>query len=153
MKVKFIKETRSFDEYFDEGPTKAVIELDINKIEEILRYNKIVKKEKVDSITKFDYTPEYMRENDEEELTNDLECGIECEIMHVTDNSVYWSFMIKHTNINGETDSISIETLKEILKIQKTKKDILPTLINDLISEEAKNFLKEKLNEKTGTDD
>lgn len=137
MKVKIKRDVNVYDEYIDDTPDFAYVEIDEKFIDEIFRLHKVMKENKIDKIANYDYTPEYMlNELDEngDETGNEIEADefrTECEMLNIIGNSIYWSFLVKHTNAQGEVTGFDIKTLKKYKEVMNMPVENLPTLIND----------------------
>ena len=117
----FTVEANVYDEYYDDGPTHAVIEVNSELAKQIIKMQEAVKSCDAYCIQEFDSAPDFMvKENPEDEADHpaliDWEDGsIDCCLLHVTQTGFFWSANIKHSDINIETENIPIEELKELL--------------------------------------
>lgn len=147
MQVTYrIKEVYCHDEYVDDKPTAADVDIDLSFINRVLLLNKTVKKLKVYKISEFDFSPEWLTEDEERDVPWDG--SIDVLTLDVTDNELHWSGYIKHTGILIETAGIPISDLLEIKKVLTMSKKNLPLLINNLKTEAAKLALEQRLSQK-----
>ena len=134
------------DEYNYEYPSKAKIELNKERIEEILKLNEAVLNLKVLKICDWDNIGMWLASDPEEdEEEEEWEGRVECEEFSVYDSTVSWSAIIKHTNIEISTDSISMEELREIKSVYDTPGENLPLFIENLKYDSSKELLSERL--------
>ncbi len=112
------------DNYFD-GFDFAVVELSRSEMDRIRAMSELVKsaKETIHSgaykLVAWDYVIRIMQnDEDAEELDNDRiplkepdDCRVDCPCLNVTDTDFFWSFYPKHSNVNYETSTMSIELL------------------------------------------
>lgn len=117
----FTVEASVYSEYFDDGPTHAVIEVSSELAKQIIKMQEAVKSCDAYCIQEFDSAPDFMvKENEEDEtdppaLIEWVDGSIDCCILHVTQTSFFWSANIKHADVNIETENILIDELKELL--------------------------------------
>ena len=121
---KLIMPIHIHDDHFD-GFDFGIVELSQSEMDRIRAMSELVKsaKETIHSgaykITAWDYVVRIMQTDDDaEELDNGRiplkepdECRIDCPCLNVTDSDFFWSFYPKHTNVNCETATMSIELL------------------------------------------
>ncbi len=127
------------DDYFD-GFDFAVVELSQSEMDRIRAMSDLVKsaKETIHSgaykIVAWDYVIRVMQtDSDSEELDDGRmplkepdDCRIDCPCLNVTDEDFFWSFYPKHTSVNYETSTMSIELLdnfdtvdaRELLRVE-----------------------------------
>lgn len=131
--MKLTLDVHVHDEYFD-GPEKAIVEIDRKYVAHILELSKVVKNLKVYCIEEFDYSPEYfdVDYDNEEKLIPNEDFRAEAVLLHITETNFYWGGLVKHTNIHWETGSAPIKLLQEAMRVWKTPKKNLPTLIGSL---------------------
>jgi len=134
-----------FDEYTF-GPTAMRVTIREDLLERILLLNKHVKILGVLKIVEFDDTPKYYEDNICEKLVKTEE-KLECKTLNVTEYSIYWSGLIKHTNVHWESDSILINELLEIKKVKEASMKELPLMINHLEYSDAKDLMKQRIRE------
>ncbi|TRZ51290.1 MAG: hypothetical protein D4S01_05095 [Dehalococcoidia bacterium] len=134
------------NEWSDNGLDFCTVELDAKRIKRILHLSKLVEKEKMYSISEFDYTLDfyYGDMEDEEDTWKDVRASN--VLIQITKEKIYWEGNIKHSSDMFETDVINIEELKERLKVADAKMVELPLLLNSLKTESAKEALKDRLN-------
>ena len=145
--VKFIREISCGDEYFDDAPTHARIEIDEQLLKRIKLFQKVVKKLKANTVTEYGYRPDFLIEIDEGVFKNYSETDYRIEgcILHVGDISFWWSAYIKQTSIRIHTGDIYIDELEECLKVAQYKQEELPLLIGTLKTEEAQKLHEERM--------
>jgi len=136
-------------EYYDEGPTTAIIEMEDKDLKEIMGLRKLFKKHNLDKVSRYDVTPEMMNKvtDDNGDATDELvesDCRLDCMMLNVTDTSFYWRFSVKNTGINGETDVIYFSDVEEYFKVKEMPLEDLPTLIS-CEKELIQNLIKERL--------
>jgi len=145
---KMTVDVNVFDEYYDEGPTVAIIKMEDKDLKEIMGLRKLFKKHNLDKFSRYDDTPEMMNKvmdddgYDTEELV-ESECRIDCMMLNVTNTSFYWRFSVKHAEISGETDSIYFSDVEEYFKVKEMPLEDLPTLISNE-KELIQNLIKER---------
>ena len=120
----FTVKVNVYDEYFDEGPTYAIVEVDEALAKQIIKMQAAVKDCNAYCMVDFDSHVEFKEQKDpaedDENVTVipelvDWDGRTECETLHVTDSRFFWNAGIKHTSINMETEAIAIDELKELL--------------------------------------
>lgn len=136
MKVKIKLEVYVHDEFVDEIPDFAYVDIDEAFIDRILHLRDVLKEHNIDQISNYDYSPTFMaNETDENyDIIGEKEYEdfrAECLMLNITEHIISWSFLIKNTSINGDVDSISIEMLEKMKETMTMPVDNLPTLIND----------------------
>lgn len=147
----FIRGVHTNDEYYDDCASHTLISIDLEQYQLIKKAQRFVKKMKGYSFTTFDYTPDFMdskTDDDptEEELKPNDDMRVDTIELKVTDDSIYWSGLIKNSSIEIYTDTITIEELDENFKVFKMPYDDLPTLINHCKYESSKKLLSKRLN-------
>jgi len=114
------------DDYFD-GFDFAVVELSQSEMDRIRAMSELVKtaKDTIHSgtykLVAWDYVVRIMQtDEDAEELDDGRvplkepdDCRIDCPCLNVTDEDFFWSFYPKHSNVNYETTTMSIELLDD----------------------------------------
>lgn len=131
-----------FSEWIDDTPEKVSLTFDKVLVERILKLSRAVKSLEVDSITLYDYTPEFLDENGEQ-----VHFASDCNTLHIRDEDIYWGGYVKHTepSVGWETDVIPISTLREVSRVWRTSKSRLPLLMGTLKTEQAQEILNERL--------
>ncbi len=123
---KLIMPINTQDDYFD-GFDFAVVELSQSEMDRIRAMSELVKttKETIHSgtykLVAWDYVVRIMQtDEDAEELDDGRvplkepdDCRIDCPCLNVTDEDFFWSFYPKHSNVNYETTTMSIELLDD----------------------------------------
>ncbi len=149
--ITFRKNINILDDWFGESES-AKIELDQNRIHRIIDLSKAVRELGVFKIVEFDSTTplEFFIGN---ESLKESDTGYETIKLNICDNMFYWSGHVTNTTIEFETDPISINLIKELSRIEECPEENLPTLLHDIKTDKAINYLEEKLkgnqNEKT----
>ena len=132
-------------EWYDESPNKAIIEFTPTLLKRIRQLQKAAIKLKVDSIILYDYTPEYrIWDEDEEKYQDKPFTSMECHYLHICDILIFWSAIIKHSDIKIETESIDIDELYENEKIIKMPSDKILLHISDKLKYVSSKTLLEK---------
>ena len=143
-----ILKTIVLDEYIT-GPSHAEVEFTPQLIYRIQDLSKAAKKLEAYCIQDFNSTPEYKIETENEDgdtvLEEWTEGSIDSPYLNVTQDNVYWSGFIKHTDIRVETEGLSIKELLENLKVTNSK--TLPLLIGQLKFDSSKAILEKRLKE------
>jgi len=141
-------------EYVDDGPDYAKVELSKEVVDRITHLAEVVTTETASSITVWDYSPDFYEEDydsDEEGKLKEWVGSVECEELVVTEDAIYWQGHHKHLSLHWDTDSISIEALKELRHIESAPLEELPLLVGTkLKSGWAEELLKERLEGKYG---
>lgn len=108
----FKVETIINDEYFEDGPTHAVIKISpelkarINILADIVRKNQIYK------IEEFNSLPEYKIQKSNGRLYQYKE-RIDCLTLDITENDFRWTGYLNHSNVMIETEPISLNNLND----------------------------------------
>lgn len=140
-----IRDVYCNDEYCNEYPVKAKIELNKERVERILTLNETVKELKVLKICEWDYVDYLASDPGDAGDDEEWDGSVECEQCCIYDTSVSWTAILKHTNISIDTDSVSIKELEEIKKVYDTPEENLPLLIESLEYDSSKEVLTERL--------
>jgi len=126
------------DEFYDGGgddPDVATVSLDDRFFRRVQNQAALVKKLKAYHLSFFDYTPEYKRKSPEgddlslDSKLEDCDVNIDCNMLNIGDDDFGWDGYIKNTNIAVETADISLEEVRENLKILKVRSNELPILL------------------------
>jgi len=128
----FHLETNCLDEFYDDIPTSALVEITKKDVERIAQLRQAVKDLGVYKIDEFDYSPIWCKqiavgdlsENDNEEDSSDIiilnekpeiaddePARMECDILEVTSSGFKWHAYIKHTNVLVNTIDIGFEDI------------------------------------------
>jgi len=145
MKIKL--EVYVNDEYFDDTPDLAYVEIDKAFIERIFFLQKKLEEIKVDKMSTYEGDVTFMQETNEGEEEHE-DFRYECLMLNVYKGEIDWSFLIKHTNISCNLQSLYVEELKRMYEAMTCPIEDLPTMVN----EENKNIqaiVKERLSEST----
>ena len=135
-----------YDEYC-EGPSQMKVEITDELFDRIIELHEAAKKLNVLRIVEFDSSPIYYDKDDETEELVESEHRLEIETLNVGDYGFHWRGVIKHTDANWETGSISIEELQEMKKVEAASMEELPLMLGSLESDGAKEMVKERLKE------
>ena len=101
--ARFELEAHVADEYYSEGPTKAVVEIDRRFYARLRQLREAVAKLEVFRIELISYLPEFYDEGcDVPSVVND----VDCLTVNVDHDSFYWSGYIKHTDVEVYTSEI-----------------------------------------------
>lgn len=93
-------------------PTHARVKINLAFARKIRRQARIVKEQDAYSLNTFDYSLEYLTEKDEGKFVPMGEdFRVQVEELVVTQDSINWTGVIKHTDITWTTDSILIKDL------------------------------------------
>lgn len=152
MELTYIRSVNVLDEYFDEGPSHAVITLNAKDVAIIKKAQKYVKELDAYSMEIFDWRPDlksdpegkYEADGDQSDLI-DWDGSLDSCLWHICDDGIYWKGNIKHTDINVETEKIGIEEILENYKTAITKPEVLPTLLGKLKYDTSKAILENRL--------
>lgn len=123
-----------YNEFADDIPTHARIELNKNQIERIKKLSQVVKRHKVTYIAEWDCSPEFfvLDEAEEDPEIKPWDGSVECEMLVVRDTNFYWKGVIKHTDIRYETDIFSIKELDNLISFFKNEPiNQLPRYLNE----------------------
>lgn len=118
-----------------DDPDAAEVSLDGRFLRRIQNQAALVKKLKAYHLSFFDYTPEYKRkspEGDDLSLDSklvDCDASIDCVLLNIKEDYFGWHGYFKNTNISVETDDLSLEEVRENLKILKVSPNELPILL------------------------
>ena len=108
---------------YDGGPDVALVELGVKGIDHILHLMKIVEREDVYTINKFSYAIRWYSSEDSDDYTMplaDWEGSTECHILHIQKDCLYWTTLLKHTDIEFEARTLykkDLIKIKEALKV------------------------------------
>ena len=117
------------DEYFDDTPSFAYVEIDRALIERIFFLQEKLKELEVDKMSTYEDGVTFTQETDEgEEEMEDFR--YECLMLNVYKESINWSFLVKNTNISCNLESIYVEELKRMYEAMTCPLEDLPTMIN-----------------------
>lgn len=112
-----ILEVSMIDEYAD-GPEVAVVEIDNDLKERILKLSSVVKASSVYSMTDFDDSPEFFKRDftvvaplTPLPLTSGL-FRVDAIMLNVTDSCFYWSGCLKYCGTPFETESVGLSLLR-----------------------------------------
>ncbi len=116
-----------------EVPTHLTVPINETKYQWILKMMRFVKKNKIRSVVDYDATPDYLIIEDDENETSEREFnfGTECVMIHVCRDYVYWRGIIKHTDVHFESNSISLEHIKSLIKFSEKPIEEMPLYLND----------------------
>jgi hypothetical protein len=120
-----------YNEYADEIPDSLTVNITEKLYQRILKISKILKRNDLDSTSEYNYEPEFFMESGDTEEVTPYEGGRECEMLVITDTSFYWKGVLKHTDIQYESELFSIKGLKELMKLYDRPLSDMAKLIND----------------------
>lgn len=134
------------NEYYDEGPTHARIVLDDKLIARLFLLQKVVKEHKFYAAEDWDVTPDLLKGSEDDGGEEEWGGSTDCMVIKVTDDSFFWEWFIKNTDVRCESESIDFKDLKEQIKendwVMRAKKSDLPRLA--VLEAPAKDSLKYK---------
>jgi hypothetical protein len=125
------------DEFYvgsGDDPDAAEVSLDGRYLRRIQDQAAIVKKLKAYHLSFFDYSPNFMKIKDDDELSldsklEDCNANIDCVLLNISEGYFGWHGYIKNSNISVETDDLSLEEVRENQKILKVSPNELPILL------------------------
>jgi hypothetical protein len=136
----YLLKAHVMDEYYNEGPTHAVIKFTLALIKRILHLAHVVAKSKAAYIADYDNSPDWL--TSEYDLSEGIyikdkeptewDGRMDCVYLSVYDNILSWKGYIKHTNVKVETECLNISDLKQYLSVMSCPKKKLPLLIGTL---------------------
>lgn len=141
-------EVSVYDEYYDEGPTHIRIPITEELINRVKKFSMLVAENDAYCMQKFDYSPSYIildeDGNIDEEGTEKVR--IECSTLNVTSHDTFhYKAIIKHTDIEVESQSIEVKEIEELLRVARTPLEELPVLMNSSENEDVISLIKERL--------
>jgi len=145
---KWIVPTYCSDEYCDDYPPYALIEITPDLYRWIQRALKARKSLDAARIQRYDYTPDWKASEIDSPTEDELvetECRIDYNLISVSDDDIKWTAVIKHTSVEFSTERIPLKEVKEAFKVYKCSKKNLPLLINDLKYNVSKELLERRL--------
>jgi hypothetical protein len=92
----------------------ARIEISRGFARHILHLAAVVRRERVSYIHDYDYLPDFLKEDDEENL-NDVDVSVDCEELVVSSDDFWWEGMLKNCDTHWSTDRIYLEELRVAL--------------------------------------
>lgn len=120
---KLILPVAVLDEYFDEGPRVILVKLPKEAVSHILEMAALVKKTQAykmcfwENLSPKQPVEDAWDKEIEDLVEKDLEDWeqgqLECEQMCISSGHIWWEAIIKHTNIQCETEMVSLEDLEE----------------------------------------
>jgi hypothetical protein len=116
------------DEFYDDGPSNARIEINSELLKRIRKLSKTVKELEAYCMEDWDVTPEFLGTNNDDGGYKDWDRTIETLRLKVDNDSFRWVGYIKDTNILCETEGIDIKEMDENLKVLRAKETDLPRL-------------------------
>jgi hypothetical protein len=158
MKLEYTTTVHIGNDYADDVPSHAVIELEIGMIRRILFLQKTCKKINVYKISEFDYTPSFKIEADDgiagspsgvdlrtsKPGLENWEGAIDGLVLEVETDCFRWHGYIKHTDIEVSTESISSPEFKENLSVLKHNPKNLPLLVGKKFEFDSSRAILEK---------
>lgn len=124
-----------YNEYLDQEPTHARVNLTEAQIKRFRDLEKVVIDNDVAYLADYDASLEYFYLDEGEDPPEYKEpgCSVECEMIVVRKGGFYWKGFIKHSNpaIHCETDMISFVDLDNIIKFYNLPLSEMPKYIND----------------------
>lgn len=119
-----------YNDYADDIPTHIRVDINDELLTWIRKMEQIVQDNNIAYIADYEYSPKYIilmeDEDDPCEFTD-----IECQMIVVRKGSFYWKGLIKHTNINYESESISMEDIQEYIDFFNSPIKDMPMHIHD----------------------
>lgn len=96
----------------------AHVDLSEKLIAWIRKMEKVVRDNDVAYLADYDCSPVYLYKDEGEDPPEikPYDGSTECDMIVIRKGSFYWKGIIKHTDVNFETDSISLEYLDELIK-------------------------------------
>lgn len=137
MTLSFKLKVSSNDDVAIDVPTHLTVPIDERKYLWILKMMRFVKRNQVYCVEDFDATPDYLiaeeEEDDDENVIDEREFqdGTECVMIHVCRDYVYWTGIIKHTDVRFESETIPLSYLKDMVKFSEKPIEEMPLHIND----------------------
>lgn len=151
-----------YSDYAD-GATHARLQLTRSNIVRIILLSEDVKKLGVYEITDYDRpyelldtdyeiekSPLNLYSEDGEPLVEATEFRDELNLIHIQEHECYWTCLDKYSDpaVHCETNSITIDTLKQVMEIADAKfEDLAQYVGRSTLTPIADQFLKERLNE------
>ena len=131
------------DEWLDDYPTQLRVIITEELRQWIIKMSKLVKKNDLDHVAKYNWEPEYLKE-DENGNFIPYESGTENEKITVRDADFYWSGLIKHTDYRYSSDNIYLEELNKYFSYLTKPLEEMPKYLNDA-DETIKLIAKERM--------
>jgi hypothetical protein len=123
------------NEYIDQGPTHARVQLDDKLIEWLRKMERVVKRNKIEYIADNNCAPIYfyLDEGEDPPVLIKPGCNVECEMVVVKKGGFYWKGIIKHSDpaVHYETDLMSFNHLKDMIEFYNLPLSEMPKYIND----------------------
>ncbi len=104
------------DQFYDEVPTRAILDIPEEMINRILDMRKSVLDGNLYCAEVWDCTPDYREcenEDDPPEKWTEYEGRVDVQRLRVTDKEFQWVGTIKHTTVEVETSPLDIADLEE----------------------------------------
>ena len=124
-----------YNEYLDQEPTHARVNLTEVQIKRFRDLEKVVIENDVAYLADYDASPEYFYLDEGEDPPEYKEpgCRVECEMIVVRKGGFYWKGIIKHSEpaIHYETDMISFVDLDKIIELYNLPLSEMPKFMND----------------------
>jgi len=137
------------DDYTDNYPDHIKIELTKDFVDRMIELRNAVINTKAYRISIFQNADQYFSTSMDIESGDDVlvdyDEALDGEILNITEHYIRWNAVLRHTDIKIESGEISFNLLLEIHKVMNAPLKELPLLIADLISDEAKEMLSERL--------
>lgn len=135
LTVSVYNELSVYNEFFDQEPTHARVQLDEKLIEWLRKMERVVKRNKIAYIADYECSPEYFYEDEGEDppVFTEPGCIVECEMVVVRKGGFYWKGLIKHSDpeVHYKTDLMSFDHLKDLIEFYNLPLSEMPKYIND----------------------
>lgn len=112
-------------------PTHLIATISEKKYLWILKMMRFVKKNDIRSINDYDASPDYIKIDEDEDTEEPYTSGTECVMIHVCRDYIYWTGIIKHTDVRFESNRVTIKEIKKLIKFSEKPIEDMPLYLND----------------------
>lgn len=119
------------DEYLDDCPTYLKVVIDNKTRLWINKMARLIKKQDLDHLAKTDWSPDFLKGDDNDDSLIEYERGTECEKIFIRDTDFFWGGLVKHTSVHYESDTVTIKQLNNYFKLLEKPLEEMPKYLND----------------------